>query len=209
MELAVQKDGNFIPQQQLHSIEFVFIIKDMNTCVCRGGERMDKGKVKRIAMIAMMVAIYFVLSAMLKIPIAGHITLDLGYIALMVGAVYFGAVPAMLIGGIGAFLESALMSQRGVSPGWIVMNVIAGGLTGWVLYRIPVREKKRLIISAVAVVLPSMLLGAAAKMFIDCAMYDLPVVLKIPTTIAAWISDSVVMLAIGLPLSVALKQRLR
>lgn len=170
---------------------------------------MNTKKVKRLATIAMLIAVYFVLSAMLKIPIAGHITLDLGYIALMVGAVYFGAAPAMVIGGVGAFLESALMSQRGVSPGWIVMNVIAGGLTGWVLYRIPVEEKKRMVISAVIVVTLSMLLGAAAKMFIDCAMYDLPVVLKIPTTIVAWLSDSVVMLVVGLPLSMALKRRLR
>ena len=166
-------------------------------------------KVKQIAMIAMMIAVYFVLSAMLKIPIAGHITLDLGYIALMVGVVWFGPVPAMIIGGMGAFLESALMSQRGVSPGWIVMNVIVGGLSGWVLYRIPAEEKKRLIISAVIVVPVSVLLGAAAKMFIDCAMYDLPVLLKIPTTVAAWLSDSIVMLVIGLPLSAALKRRLR
>lgn len=173
------------------------------------GGNVKTKKVKQIAMIAMMIAVYFVLSAMLKIPIAGHITLDLGYIALMVGAVYFGPVPAMIIGGMGAFLESALMSQRGVSPGWIVMNVIAGGLTGWVLYRIPVNAKKRLAVSAVLVVLFSVLIGAAAKMFIDCAMYDLPVILKIPTTITAWLCDSAVMLAIGLPLSVALKKRLK
>lgn len=169
---------------------------------------MGTWKAKRIAMIAMLIAVYFVLSAMLKIPIAGHITLDLGYIALMVGAVYFGAVPAMFIGGIGAFLESALMSQRGVSPGWIVMNVIAGGLTGWVLYRIPNENRKKLLFSALAIVPTSMMLGAAAKMLIDCAMYDLPLVLKIPTTIVAWLSDSVVMLLIGLPLSIALKRRL-
>ena len=96
--------------------------------------------IKEAAVIAMLIALYFVLSAMLKIPVAGHITLDLGYIALMVAAVR---------------------------------------------------------------------LGAAAKMFIDCAMYSLPVALKIPTTLAAWLSDSLVMLAIGLPLSIALEKRIK
>lgn len=166
-------------------------------------------KTKKLALIAMLIALYFVLSAMLKIPIAGHITLDLGYIALMVAAVYLGAVPAMAVGGVGAFLESALMSQRGVSLGWIAMNVIAGGLVGWVLYKIPAQERKRLVISALIVVPVAMLLGATVKMFLDCAIYDLPILLKIPTTAAAWISDSVVMLAIGLPLSIALKRRLK
>ena len=170
---------------------------------------MKSKKVKQIALIAMLIALYFVLSAILKIPIAGHITLDLGYIALMVGAVYLGAVPAMVIGGAGAFLESALLSQRGVSPGWIVMNVIAGGLIGLALQRIPEDRRKKLIVTAVIVVPVAMLLGAAAKMFIDCAMYDLPIALKIPTTAVAWIADTVVMLAIGLPLSMVLKQRLK
>lgn len=166
-------------------------------------------RTKKLALIAMLIALYFVLSAMLKIPIAGHITLDLGYIALMVAAVYLGAGPAMAVGGIGAFLESALMSQRGVSLGWIAMNVIAGGLVGWVLYKIPAQEHKRLVISALIVVPVAMLLGAAVKMFLDCAIYDLPILLKIPTTAAAWISDSAVMLAIGLPLSIALKRRMK
>ena len=170
---------------------------------------MRSRNVKKIALTAMLIALYFVLSAVLKIPIVGHIMLDLGYIALMVGAVQLGAVSAMAIGGIGAFLESALMSTRGVSPGWIVMNVIAGGLIGWILYKAADESKKKLIISAVIVVPVAMLLGAAAKMLIDCAMYDLPIALKIPTTAAAWIADSAVMLVVGLPLSMALRHRLK
>ena len=175
----------------------------------QGGGYMDRRKLKRIAVIAMMIALYFVLSAMLKIPIAGHITLDLGYIVLMVAAMQFGAVPAMIVGGAGAFLESALMSQRGVSPGWIVMNLIAGGLVGWVLYKADTENRKKLVIKAVVTVLTALLLGAGAKMLIDCAMYSLPVALKIPTTVAAWLSDSLVMLVIGLPLSLALKKRMK
>ena len=170
---------------------------------------MKKPGVKQIAWTAMMTALYFVLSAMLKIPIAGHITLDLGYIALMVGAVYNGAVSAMIIGGLGAFLESALMSQRGVSLGWITMNVIAGGLVGWIVKKYADMGRKKLITASAIIVPIAMLLGAAAKMFIDCAIYKLPILLKIPTTLTAWICDSIVMLAIGLPLSMALKKRMK
>ena len=170
---------------------------------------MNTKKVKLVATTAMLIALYFVLSAMLKIPIAGHITLDLGYIALMVGAVFLGAVPDMIIGGMGAFLESTLMSQRGISLGWITMNVIAGGLVGWIVHKHAEEGRKKLVLSAVIIVPIAMLLGAAAKMFIDCAIYDLPLLLKIPTTAVAWISDSVVMLVVGLPLSIALKKRLK
>ena len=170
---------------------------------------MHSKKVKQVALIAMLIALYFVLSALLKIPVIGHITLDLGYIALMVAAVQLGAVPAMIVGGMGAFLESTLMSQRGVSPGWIVMNVIAGGLIGWILHKAADEGGKKLTVTALITVPPAMLLGAAAKMFIDCAMYDLPLALKLPTTAVAWIMDSAVMLAIGLPLSMMLRRRLK
>ena len=170
---------------------------------------MRSQKVKRVALIAMLIALYFVLSAILKIPVIGHITLDLGYISLMVAAVLLGAAPGMIVGGMGAFLESALMSQRGVSPGWIVMNVIAGGLIGWILHKAADKGGKKLTVSALIAVPIAMLLGSAAKMFIDCAMYDLPIALKIPTTAVAWIMDSVVMLAAGLPLSMMLKRRIK
>ena len=170
---------------------------------------MKMKKTKKLALIAILTALYFVLAAMLKIPIAGHITLDLGYVALTVGAVYLGAVPGMLIGGIGAFLESALLSQRGVSLGWILMNLIVGGACGFVLHKTVEEGRKRFILSALIVIPASMLLGVAVKTLMDCAIYHLALAVKIPTGIAAWVADSAVMLAMGIPMSMALKKRLR
>ena len=54
-----------------------------------------------------------------------------------------------------------------------------------------------------------MLLGAAAKMLIDCALYDLPLAAKIPVAVIGWIADSAVMLVIGLPLSMTLKKQIK
>lgn len=166
-------------------------------------------KTKKIATVAIFTALYFVLSALLKIPVVGHITLDLGYIALAVGAVYLGAIPAMLIGSIGAFLESALMSQRGVSPGWILMNAIVGYFCGLVLHKAVDGDRKSFWIKAVIVVTVSMLAGVVVKTLIDCALYDIAIVVKIPSSTTAWILDSLVMLVIGMPLSLALKKRLK
>ena len=165
-------------------------------------------KTKLIATIAVLTALYFVLSALLKIPVVGNITLDLGYIVLAVSAVYLGAVPAMLIGSIGAFLESALMSQRGVSPGWIMMNAIVGLLCGLVLHKAVEGNKKKFLILAVLIIVSSVLLGVIVKTLIDCAMYDIALAAKIPSSTAAWILDSLVMLVPGIPLSLALKKRL-
>lgn len=167
-----------------------------------------KKTTKRTATIAVFTALYFVLSMFLKIPVVGNITLDLGYIALSVGAVYLGAVPGMLIGSLGAFLESALLSQRGVSPGWILMNAIVGFFCGLVLHRAADEERKKFWLKAILVVMLSMLVGVLVKTFIDSALYNTAIIAKIPSSATAWILDSLVMLVLGLPLSLELKKRL-
>lgn len=166
-------------------------------------------KTKQVAVTAVFTALYFVLSILLKIPVVGHITLDLGYIALMVGAVCLGAIPAMFIGSLGALFESAMMSMRGVSPGWILMNAIVGFLCGLVLHRTVEGSRKRFLISAFLVVPLSVLLGVVVKTFVDCAIYDIALAAKVPSSTAAWITDSAVMLAVGLPLSLTLKKHIR
>lgn len=165
-------------------------------------------KTKKASLTAIFIAMYFVLSAMLKIPVGGHITLDLGYIALAVGAAYLGTFPAMLIGAGGALLESALMSQRGVSPGWILMNAIIGVSCGYVMSRAFLRDKRKFIRSSCAVILLSVLLGASVKTVVDCALYQLSYAVKIPTGIAAFAADSIVMIFGGVPLCLALKKRI-
>ena len=163
-------------------------------------------KTKKIASTAIFIALYFILSAIIKIPVAGHIALDLGYIALTVSAVYLGGISTMCVGGIAVLLESALMSQKGVSPGWIVMNIIVGYICGTFMHKAAEKGTKKLIITSVIVVPSSMLLGVAAKTLIDCLIYNLTLAAKLPTSFAAWALDSVVMLALGLPLSIALKK---
>ena len=163
---------------------------------------------KTIAAVAMLTALYLVLSALLKIPVAGHITVDLGYVALMVACFNLGAVPSMIVGAMGAFLESALMAQRGVSIGWVFMNAIVGYICGAALSKTKTLDTKQCILRAVVSVPLSMVLGVAVKTFFDCIIYDYPLAVKIPTAIAACVIDSVIMLVFGLPLSLALKNRL-
>lgn len=166
-------------------------------------------KTKMMATTGMLTALYFVLSALLKIPVVGNIKLDLGYIALAVGAVYLGAVPATIIGAGGVLIESLLLSQRGVSPGWILMNAIVGFACGRVLHKVVGEPTKQFWIKAVLVVILSMLLGVTVKTVIDCVMYGLLPAAKVPTALVAWALDSFVMLLLGIPIGLGLKKRLR
>lgn len=179
---------------------------DSTRCVT-GVKNMKKTKL--MATTGMLTALYFVLSALLKIPVAGNIKLDLGYIALAVGAVYLGAIPATIIGAGGVLIESLLMSQRGVSPGWILMNAIVGFACGLVLHKAVNGPSKQFWLKAVAVVILSMLAGVAVKTVIDCLMYGLLPAAKIPTALVACALDSFVMLLLGIPISLGLKKRLR
>ena len=164
---------------------------------------------KEIAYTALFTALYVVLSVLIKIPVTEHIALDLGYISLTVCAVYMGAVPAAVTGGLRAFFESAMMGQRGVSPGWILMNLIVGYACGRILQKTRDKEKKTFMLSAFFVIPLSMLAGVAVKTLVDCVLYSLPLIAKIPTGLAAWVTDSAVMLAIGVPLSIALRKRVK
>ena len=159
-------------------------------------------KTKRIAYTALLTALYFVLSALLRIPVTDHLVLDLGYIALTVGAFYLGGIP----GAVGALLDSMLMGQRGVSIGWITMNAIVGYCCGTVFAKIRNADKKEFWRKACLVIVLSMLLGVTAKTALDCVIYKLPPALKIPSGLVAWATDSLVMILFGLPLSLTLKK---
>lgn len=163
-------------------------------------------KTKRIAYTALLTALYFVLSALLRIPVTDHLVLDLGYIALTVGAFYLGGVSGAVIGAVGALLESMLMGQRGVSIGWITMNAIVGYCCGTVFAKIRNADKKEFWWKACLVIVLSMLLGVTAKTALDCVIYKLPLALKIPSGLVAWATDSLVMILFGLPLSLTLKK---
>lgn len=166
-------------------------------------------KTRQITVTAVLTALYFILSALLKIPVVGNITLDLGYIVLAVSAVCLGAVPAAFVGSLGVLLESALMSRRGISPGWILMNAIVGYTCGLVLHKAADGDRKTFWLKAVISVTVSMLAGVVVKTFIDCALYGIALAVKIPSSVTAWILDSLVMLAVGMPLSLTLKKRIK
>ena len=168
----------------------------------------QKKLTKTMTYTAIMIALYFVLSALFRIPVAGHISIDLGYIVLMVAAVCLGAVPAMLVGSLGALLESMVLAQRGISVGWVLMNAIIGYVCGLILSKSADKSRRVFIFTAIIVVIVSVFLGVVVKTLIDCAIYNLTIVVKIPTGIVAGLLDSFIMLAVGLPLSLQLRGKI-
>lgn len=66
-------------------------------------------KTKKIITLAMLTALYVALSALMKIPFIGNISLDLGYIAFVVALMSF-KYAGIAVGVLGCALESLLFS---------------------------------------------------------------------------------------------------
>lgn len=152
---------------------------------------MNKPTVRKISGIAILTSLYIVLSAMMKIPFIGAISLDLGYIALTVGCAMFGMWGAF-IGAVGCGIESILFSPYGFSIGWFVANLIIGLGCGFV-FKHTEKTWKRIIAIIFFVALGILV----AKTGIECFLYNIPFEVKIIKSIVAFTIDTITMI-IGL-----------
>ena len=152
---------------------------------------MSNLKTRQIAGIAILTALYCVLSAMMKIPFIGAISLDLGYIALTLGCALFGPWAAF-IGAIGCGLESILFSPYGFSISWFVANLIIGLGCG-----ITFKKTKNIWIRIVAIISFVAIGMLGAKTGIECYLYHIPFAIKIVKNAVAFGIDTITML-IGL-----------
>lgn len=149
----------------------------------------EKFNTKKITTIALLTALYCVLSAMMKIPFIGAISLDLGYIALAIACGTVG-VWAGIVGAVGCGLESILFSPYGFSISWFIANLIIGVGCGAVFY--VTKDNRKRVLSILIFVGIGMLL---AKTGIECFLYHIPFAVKIVKNFVAFVVDSIVMIA--------------
>ena len=157
-------------------------------------------KTKNIAIYGLGAALYFVLSLTMKIPLIGNITIDAGYIALMVYCYLFGPWAGIICGAIGCALESILMSAYGFSIGWFAMNIIVAFLVGLIA------KKNKDVTQVIAIILLSVFLGFTAKTIIECYLYSIPLMVKLPKSAVAFVVDSIAMI-IGYPIARKIENR--
>ena len=143
---------------------------------------------KKIAILGMLTALYVVMSAFLKFTLFSHIMVDLGYIAFAFALCMFG-MWGTVVGVLGCALESILFSAYGFSISWCAANLVIGLMLGanyptikhtWVKY----------VLTIVAVAIGMLVV----KTGIECALYGIPLAVKIPKNAVAFGVDSVTML---------------
>ena len=160
---------------------------------------MSKLTTKRIVGIGLFTALYCVLSAMMKIPFIGAISLDLGYIALAVACAVFGGWGAF-VGAVGCGLESMLFSPYGFS---IMANLIIGLGCGLVF-----KHTKKFWIRLIAIILFVGIAMLGVKTGIECYLYHIPFAVKIIKNLVAFGVDSIVMI-IGLGIAAPTEDKIK
>lgn len=147
-------------------------------------------KTKKICYLAILTALYVVLSAFLKFYIGvGHIQVDLGYIAFCVSLCMFG-IDGAIVGVIGCAIESALFTAYGFSISWVVANAVIGIGCG-----IAFGKTKSAYLRIGAIILYCAIGLLLCKTAIECALYNIPVLVKLPKSLAAFAVDAAVMIA--------------
>lgn len=145
-------------------------------------------KTKKICYLAVLTALYVVLSAFLKVTIIGNIQPDFGYLAFTVALCMFG-VSGAVVGVLGCSLESLLFSAYGFSLSWAMANLIIGLGCGIVFSR-----SKSFWVRIIAIVLFCLIGLLGAKTAIECVMYQIPLVVKLPKNMVAFGMDAIMMI---------------
>lgn len=146
---------------------------------------------KKIALVGILTALYVVCSAFIKIPFIGNISLDLGYIVFAIALSVLGYW-GIFVGVVGCAFESILFSAYGFSISWVVANAVIGLLTAFTF-----QNTKNFWIRFAMIVASCALGLIICKTLIECSLYSIPLLVKLPKAVTAFAVDATVM-TIGL-----------
>ncbi len=149
-------------------------------------------KTKSVCLTGIGIALYVVLSMLIKIPVIGHISLDLGYIVLAIYCYFYGEISGAIVGACGCFLVS-LLGSGWIGIGWPLGNLFIGAVCGRTY-----KMKKWDILFHILFTIVAVFIGIGLiKTIIECAMYSIPFEVKFVKDCVAFIMDAITM-CIGL-----------
>lgn len=145
-------------------------------------------KTKTIATLGIFTALYVVLSAFLKFTLFGNIMVDLGYIVFAFSLCMFG-IYGTVVGVIGCALESILFTAYGFSISWTAANLVIGLICGFAFKR-----TRNYWIRLIAIFISVAIGMIVVKTAIECPLYGIPIEVKIPKNVVAFIADTIAMI---------------
>ncbi len=108
--------------------------------------------IKRLTTDAMLAALCAVLGAV-SITLFGNLKLTFENLPILIGALLFGPIDGMLIGGVGTFISQLLFSGYGLTvttPLWVLPYVVSGLLVGLFAKKVQKSDSKLYMILLLA-----------------------------------------------------------
>ena len=167
-------------------------------------------KTKKIALLAVGIALFVVLSMCLQVPVFENYYLCLGYAVMAVYCYSFGTLAGTAVGFFGVILYCVVINGLRGMPGWALGNVVIGLALG-LCFRASKRIGSKALRAALyaAVVVASCALGIlVVKSETECLLYLQPFAVRTAKNTSAFIADAA-MLLLSLPLCVSLDKPAR
>ena len=164
-----------------------------------------KNTARWIALIAVGIALFVVLSLCLQVPVFENYYLCLGYVVMAVYCYSFGAAAGTLVGFLGVILYCLVINGLRGMPGWALGNIVIGVILG-LTFRATKKMKNKLLrtVVDVAAIAFSTALGIlAVKSETECLLYAQPFLVRAAKNVYAFVADLVVLI-VSLPVCAVL-----
>ena len=101
--------------------------------------------IRRLAVCAMLLALYIVVNRFLTIPVGAGIKIGLSFIAPMLAAMLYGPFTGAAVYGLGDFLSAILFPQGIYHPGFTLTAALMGLIWGIFAHPYPFRGRNRVL----------------------------------------------------------------
>ena len=158
-------------------------------------------KTKKIALMAVGIALFVVLSVCLQVPVFENYYLCLGYVAMAVWCWSFGTLSGTVVGFFGVILYCLVISGLRGMPGWSLGNIVIGIALG-LTFRATRKMKSvalQTLIHCAVIVAASALGILVVKSVTESLLYMQPFAVRVAKNTSAFIADAA-MLIIRLPI---------
>ena len=150
---------------------------------------------KRIALLAVGIALFVVLSLCLQFPVFENYYLCLGYAVMAVYGCSFGALSGTVVGFFGVILYCVVISGLRGMPGWALGNIVIGLALGlaW-RYTRPMRPAWLAVAIRAVVIVAATALGILfVKSLTESLLYLQPLAVRAAKNTSAFIADAAVL----------------
>ena len=160
---------------------------------------------QRIAVLAVGIALFVVLSLCLQVPVFENYYLCMGYAVMAVYCWFFGVISGTIVGALGVVMYCLVISGLRGMPGWVI-----GILLGSIFHKTKAMKSRGLktLLNSISIIIAVALGILIVKSLTECLLYVQPMIVRIGKNMSAFIADTVMLLA-SLPICMALDGKIK